>query len=217
MLLKEPKLSNKIINKDKLYINPKIKIDKFSDLNNNKVIALSKINYGEIIIKEYSIINLFGEKVEDRDVSFIKKLILESESELFPRKLDQYKRTKMTKQIFDKINKITNKTLKKFFEKYNDELIEYYYAKHLFNSFEGNEYGPLYLPNIAKLNHSCNPNTSFSFDRTTGIMTLVATREIQKNEELTDSYLLNKKIDLHKTYLEEHYAFQCDCVKILLK
>ena len=37
MLLKEPKLSNKIINKDKLYINPKIKIDKFSDLNNNKV------------------------------------------------------------------------------------------------------------------------------------------------------------------------------------
>ncbi len=206
MYFKQP--SKKISDSKHLYISPKIFIDKTN--KNNKVVALQNIKDGEILIEEYPLINLFGEKIDDRDVLFLKKLLLSSENELYPRDIKEFKRTRMTKKIFDKINN-TNKTTQKFFEKYDSANIEYFYAKHLFNSFEGYEYGPLYLPNIAKLNHSCNPNTKFVFNKDTGIMTLIAIRTINKSEEITDSYITNKEIKDHKEYLNDHYGFTCNC------
>ena len=206
MYFKQP--SNKVSNSKHLYLNPKIFIDKSN--KNNKVIAMQNIKDGEILIEEYPSINLFGDKIDDRDVLFLRKLILSSEKELYPRDIKDFQRTRMTKKIFDKINN-TNKTIQKFFEKYDSNYIEHFFAKHLFNSFEGYEYGPLYLPNIAKLNHSCNPNTKFIFNRDTGIMTLLSTRNIIKSEEITDSYITNKKIGDHKEYLHDHYGFTCNC------
>ncbi len=206
MFFKQP--SKQISYHDDLYISPKIIIDRSN--NYNKVIAKENIKQGEILIKEYPKINLFGEKAEDRDVSFLKKLLLSTDNELYPREFKEFKRTKMTKKIFDKI-KNTNISTQKFFENYDSSYIEYFYAKHLFNSFEGYEYGPLYLPMIAKLNHSCCPNTKFLFDKQTGIMTLIATKDINKKTEITDSYITNKKIDDHKEYLNEHYGFTCSC------
>lgn len=188
---------------DYLYISDKVYIDKKSE--NNKVIAKDDIKNGEILIKEYPKINLFGEKVFDRDVFFIKKLILSEENELYPRDLKQFKRTRMSKKIFDKIDSI------KFFKNYDNLTIEFYYEKHLFNSFEGYEYGPLYLPTIAKVNHSCDPNTKFIFDKNTGIMSLISIKNIKKNTEITDSYLSNKEIKFHQEYLLDHYGFSCKC------
>lgn len=188
---------------DYLYISDKVYIDKKSE--NNKVLAIDNIKIGEILIKEYPKINLFGEKVFDRDVCFIKKLILSEEKELYPRNLKQFKRTRMSKKIFDRIDSI------KFFKNYDNLTIEFYYEKHLFNSFEGYEYGPLYLPTIAKVNHSCDPNTKFIFDKNTGIMSLIAIKNIKKNTEITDSYLSNKEIKFHQEYLLDHYGFSCDC------
>lgn len=190
---------------DYLYISDKIYIDRKSE--NNKVIAVDNIKNGEILIKEYPKINLFGERVDDRDVSFLKKLILSEENELYPREFKQFKRTRMTKKIFDKINLAS----KIFFNRYDNLTIEFYYEKHLFNSFEGYEYGPLYLPTIAKVNHSCNPNTQFIFDKNTGIMSLIATKNIKENMEITDSYLSNKNIKNHSEYLLDHYGFSCEC------
>ena len=194
---------------DKVYVHNNITIMIDND-DNNKTIAKKDIQKGTIIIKEYPTINLFGENVVDRDVEFIKKLIQQQESHLFPRKINQFKRTKMSKHILTKIDASNNVT-KKFFDKFDKVYTEFYYCKHLFNSFEGNDYGPLYLPLIAKLNHSCNPNTSFVFNRETGQMILTATRDIKKGEEITDSYLCNKSIPDHKSYLLEHYGFQCEC------
>jgi hypothetical protein len=194
---------------EKVYIHPDITI-KLDDEDNNKTIAKKDIKKGTIIIKEYPTINLFGENVNDRDVEFIKKLIQHRESQLFPRKINQFKRTKMTKYILNKIDSSNNVT-KKFFDKFDKMYTEFYYCKHLFNSFEGNDYGPLYLPLIAKLNHSCNPNTSFAFNKETGQMILITTRDIKKGEEIVDSYLCNKSIQDHKSYLLEHYGFQCEC------
>jgi hypothetical protein len=191
-----------------LYISPKINIDRTT--NYNKVIAINKIKKGEIIMKEYPPINLFGEKTDDRDISLIKKFILIKETELFPRNYTDFKRTKLTKTIFDKIKNL-NKFDQKFFNKYSYDLIEYYYTKHIFNSFEGFEYGPLYLPNFAKLNHSCTPNTHFFFDKETGYMNLIALKNINIDEEINISYLENKKIDNHKEYLKDHYGFVCNC------
>jgi hypothetical protein len=206
MYFKQP--LNKVSDTKQLYISPKIIIDKTN--KNNKVVALQNIKDGEILIEEYPLINLFGDKIDDRDVLFLKKLILSSENELYPRDIKDFQRTRMTKKIFEKINN-TNKSIQKFFENYDSNYIEHFYAKHLFNSFEGYEYGPLYLPNIAKLNHSCSPNTKFVFNKDTGVMKLFATRNINKNEEITDSYITNKKIEDHKEYLHDHYGFTCKC------
>jgi hypothetical protein len=207
MYIKIPKI--KLNDEDKLYISPKIKIDnKFE--SNIKVICADNIKKGEILIKEYPIINLFGDNVIDRDVDFLKKIIEYNDTELFPRDLTQFKRTKMSKCIFDKI-KNSNSNLQRFFNKFHNNDIEYYYEKHLFNSFEGFDYGPLYLPNIAKLNHSCHANTIFDFNKSTGQMILIATCDIKKNSEITDSYLSNKNISNHNEYLKEHYNFDCGC------
>jgi hypothetical protein len=208
MFIKHPKVE--LSDSDKIYIHPNIIIKTDCD-DYNKVEAKKDIKKGTIIIKEYPTINLFGQNVFDRDVEFIKKLIQHEESQLFPRSYSQFKRTKMTKYILSKIDQINNTSIKNFFDKFDKDTIEFYYCKHLFNSFEGNEYGPLYLPLIAKLNHSCNPNTMFTLNKDTGQMILLATRDIKKNEEITDSYLSNKNIISHQSYLQDHYGFQCGC------
>ena len=221
---------------DKLYINPAIKIIT-DNVDMNKVISTENIKKNTILIKEYPIINLFGESIVNRDIDFLMKLIEHKEDKLYPRDITQFTSIQMTKDILktvdklnklnklnkvDKLNKINQldkvdklKKVKKVdkLNKYSNDIIEFYYAKHLFNSFEGFEYGPLYLPNIAKLNHSCNPNTYFEFNKDYGYMTLYAKNNIKKGEELTDSYLLNKDIDNHREYLMKHYMFDyiCNC------
>ncbi len=212
MFISKPKYT--ISDSDKLYINPAIKIITNND-DMNKVICTENIKKNSILIKEYSIINLFGEKVINRDVEFVIKLIESNEQMLYPRNYTQFTSTKMTRDIL-KLTKNILKTSKQNnqnnkLNKYNNDIIEFYYAKHLFNSFEGFEYGPLYLPHIAKLNHSCNPNTYFEFNKEYGYMVLYAKNNIKKGMELTDSYLLNKKIDNHREYLKEHYMFDYSC------
>ena len=98
-----------------------------------------------------------------------------------------------------------------FYKKYNKETIEFYYAKYLYNSFEGNRYGPLTLPVIAKLNHSCNNNVDYHFDTITGTMIITSNQNIKKNTEICDNYLSNKNILNHKDYLYQHYGFNCNC------
>jgi hypothetical protein len=214
MLISKP--TQTISDSDKLYINPAIKI--ITDNHDmNKVICVENIKKNSILIKEYSNINLFGEKVINRDVEFLIKLIESNEQMLYPRNYTQFTSTQMTRDILKIIKNILktsnlNNKLNKL-NKYNNDIIEFYYAKHLFNSFEGFEYGPLYLPHIAKLNHSCNPNTYFEFNKEYGYMTLYAKTNIKKGEEITDSYLLNKNIDNHREYLRNHYMFDyiCSC------
>jgi hypothetical protein len=207
MFINKPKYT--ISDSDKLYINPAIKIISDND-NMNKVICTDNIKKNTVLIKEYSRINLFGEKVINRDIEFLIKLIEYEENMLYPRNINQFTSIQMTKEILKKIKKIDK------FNKYSNDIIEFYYAKHLFNSFEGFEYGPLYLPYIAKLNHSCNPNTYFEFNKEYGYMVLYAKTNIKKGTELMNSYLLNKKIDNHREYLKNHYMFDyvCDCNSI---
>ena len=211
MFINKPKYN--INDSDKLYISPSISIVTNND-DMNKVICKQNIKKNTILIKEYPIINLFGERVINRDIEFLIKLIEYKEDKLYPRNLNQFKSIQMTREILKKINRLdklskVNKINK--INKYSNDIIEFYYAKHLFNSFEGFEYGPLYLPHIAKLNHSCIPNTYFEFNKDYGYMILYAKRDIKKGEEITDSYLLNKNIDNHRQYLMEHYQFNYEC------
>lgn len=181
------------------------------DIENDfyKVIANKYIKQNTIIIKEYPKINLFGEKDLDKGLQTIKKYIQINENELYPRKYN-YTKTKMIKNIHKIINN-SCENLRIFFKKYNKEEIEFYYAKYIYNTFEGNKFGPLTLPIMAKLNHSCNPNVIFNFDEINGHMILKTIKPITNGEEICCSYLMNKTINNHKEYLHDHYGFVCKC------
>jgi hypothetical protein len=192
----------------KQYVSDKIKI--IDDSNYSKIIAINNITKDDIIIIEYPKINLFGEEEIDKGLQTIKKYIETKEDKLYPRDINNFPITNMVKNVH-KIIKYADNKLKRFFENYTKKEIEFYYAKYLYNTFEGFNYGPLTLPICAKLNHSCNPNVIFNFNKNNGTMMVKALRNIKRNDEIFGSYLMNKKIDNHKNYLYEHYAFMCNC------
>ena len=197
------------------FISDKIKIINQKDYN--KVICDENIKKDEILIIEFSQINIFGMDDKNRELQILKKYIENKNNKdiinLYPRNYN-YIKTDMIKSIHKILKSIknTDKNLYNFLIEYQKDELEYYFAKYIFNAFEGNEFGPLTLPIIAKLNHSCKPNVYFSFDKNSGCMFLKAKRNIKKDEEIFDSYLENKQIKNHKTYLEEHYGFMCECI-----
>jgi len=196
------------------FISDKIKIINQKDYN--KVICDENIKKDEILIIEFSQINIFGMDDKNRELQILKKYIENKNNKdiinLYPRNYN-YIKTDMIKSVHKILKSIknTDKNLYNFLIEYQKDELEYYFAKYIFNAFEGNEYGPLTLPLIAKLNHSCKPNVYFTLDKNSGCMFLKAKRNIKKDEEIFDSYLENKQIKNHKTYLEEHYGFMCDC------
>ncbi len=210
MIYKYPKTLSEIN-----FISDKIQIINQNDYN--KVISIQNIKKDEILIIEYPKINLFGEKSDNRELNILKKYIQNKYNpdiiKLYPRNYN-YVRTDMIKLVHNLIKSIRNsdKNLYNFLIEYSKEELELYFAKYIFNGFEGEEFGPLTLPNIAKLNHSCNPNVKFTFNKNDGCMYVKSIRNIKKGEEIFDSYLENKQITNHKIYLKEHYEFECDCI-----
>ena len=196
------------------FISNKIQIIKTKDYH--KIQSIQNINKNDLLIIEYPEFNLFGEKNIDRTLQMIQLYLINKNNkniiDIYPRTYN-YKKTEMIKCIHNLIKSIKNIDLKlyNFFQIYSKEEIEFYFAKYLYNAFEGNNYGPLTLPIIAKINHSCNPNVRFTFNKDNGCMYVYANRNINKYEEIYDSYIENKKIKDHKIYLQEHYGFSCDC------
>lgn len=192
------------------------KINFINQNDYNKVICNQNIKKDEILLIESSKFNLFGFDSDFRELKILKKYIenknhLDIEN-LYPRN-NNFIRNDMINSVHKIIKSIKNKdkNLYNFLIEYPKEELEYYFAKYIFNGFEGNEYGPLTLPNIAKINHSCKPNVNFTFNKNDGNMYVKAIRNIKKGEEIFDSYLENKNISNHKIYLKEHYGFVCDC------
>jgi hypothetical protein len=189
------------------YISSKIKF--ILDDEYNKVIAKSYIKKGEILIIEYPDINLFGEEHIDKALQIMIKYKKINENKLYPRS-DCYFKSSLVKNIH-KIIDNSDKKIKSQFDLIPKLEIEKLYSKYLYNTFEGWEYGPLTLPLIAKLNHSCQPNVEYNFNKINGTMIVTSIRNIKPNEEIFDSYLSNKNIPNHPEYLFEHYGFKCNC------
>ena len=186
--------------------------DKISIISNEdyyKIISNKNITNKELLIIEYPDINLFGLENINREEQILQLYLKNKDNQLildlYPRSTS-YTLTSLIKKMVHGIN--INKSINK---NINKNIVELFAAKYIFNAFEGNDYGPLTLPIIAKTNHSCKPNARFRFNRETGSMHLFAIRDIKKNEEIYVSYLENKKIDNHRLYLQEHYGFICNC------
>jgi len=73
----------------------------------------------------------------------------------------------------------------------------------------------------SKCNHSCSPNSQVSFDYGNFRLSLKATKDISKDEEITISYISECKLRRSRysrqKYLKEFYLFICDCSKCQLQ
>ncbi|KAH7128577.1 hypothetical protein B0J11DRAFT_274580 [Dendryphion nanum] len=67
------------------------------------------------------------------------------------------------------------------------------------------------FPKIARINHSCRPNTSYFWNEKEKRRVVYATRQIEEGEELSVSYisLLATHADRQKQL--DHYGFDCAC------
>ena len=202
MIYKYPKTLSEIN-----FISNKINFINHDDYN--KVVSNQNIKKDEILLIESSKFNLFGFDSENRELKILKIYIINKDhpdiKNLYPRN-NNFIKTDMIYSIHKIIKsvKYTNKDIYNFLTEYPKEEIEFYFAKYIYNAFEGNEFGPLTLPNIAKLNHSCKPNVKFVFNKNDGNMYVQSIRNIKKGEEIFDSYLENKIIPNHKEYLQNH-------------
>jgi hypothetical protein len=191
-------------------------IVKDNDQDYYTVKAAVNIKKGEIILLEYPECTLYGETDIDRGLQVVKKYIESMDcnyiQELYPRNYETFTPNKLSKNVHKIIKHVEDANIARFFNQYSKKHIEFYYAKYLYNAFEGFQFGPLTLPLLAKFNHSCkNNNIAFTFDNDKGCMIVKTTKNINKGDELFNSYLYNKKILDHTQYLLEHYNFKCGC------
>ncbi|KAF4420383.1 SET domain-containing 5 [Fusarium acutatum] len=64
---------------------------------------------------------------------------------------------------------------------------------------------------FCRMNHSCTPNTCWVYDEPTGFMEVYAVRDIDKDEEITNSYI--EVAISHQARMQElsNWGFRCQC------
>ena len=199
------------------YISSDISITYDNKNDNYQIKAKQPIKKGTIILKEVPKYNLFNQKQIDRTIEML-YLMLKNESDiniinLYPRKrINLLNNTSpYLINLIKYINKYPNDKIKKYLLGIDINKLYQYYYKYLFNAFDMHS-TPVLLFKGAMMNHSCIPNVIF-YEKNY-IMHFETLRDINKNEELTYSYLRNSnvisKID-RMNYLIDHYNFKCLC------
>lgn len=83
-----------------------------------------------------------------------------------------------------------------------------------FNPDNGDQIGAAIIPAISFINHSCAPNGKTVYYFNGGPITVEATRDILKGEEVNISYCNeNKGKKERQEYLKQYYHFDCACPK----
>ncbi|KAI0126750.1 hypothetical protein BJ170DRAFT_417620 [Xylariales sp. AK1849] len=75
------------------------------------------------------------------------------------------------------------------------------------------EYGSGIFPTFSRINHSCIPNASWTYNHDLGMMTVHAMKDILPEEEITITYVQDQE---HLPYVQraellEDWGFKCDC------
>jgi len=91
------------------------------------------------------------------------------------------------------------------------------FSSHIFgtfktNCFDMNGIGSALYPTIARVNHACSPNARQEHDDLTHVERLVATKDIEVGEEISISYIDNRKTTQERReLLSTAYGFHCVC------
>ncbi|KAM7210686.1 hypothetical protein V8F06_013931 [Rhypophila decipiens] len=75
---------------------------------------------------------------------------------------------------------------------------------------DGRDFKGLY-PEIARLNHGCDPNAYGRFTKADLAMTAVATRDIEPGEEITISYIPLGMPSIYRQQALANWSFKCTC------
>ncbi|KIW02070.1 uncharacterized protein PV09_06565 [Verruconis gallopava] len=67
------------------------------------------------------------------------------------------------------------------------------------------------FPKIARINHSCRPNTSYYWNAQLNLRVMYANRKIKKGEEILDSYISLLLPQEERQKLLKPYGFTCNC------
>lgn len=67
------------------------------------------------------------------------------------------------------------------------------------------------FPIISRINHSCRPNTQYTWNSSTEHETIHAIRDIKKRKEITISYNLSGSSQPRMQRLKRSYGFDCTC------
>lgn len=133
--------------------------------------------------------------------------------EIFNPKFAKKKIRKELKNI-KKIKGAYPKIIYNYFCNYDENELILLFHKYMCNAFKFGNRGPSLLFNGTMLNHSCVPNIIYGIKDNKMHFTTV--RDIEKGEELTDSYI-NIKIHYKKREkrLKKQYGFECKCERCL--
>ena len=117
---------------------------------------------------------------------------------------------------YDSLAKYNPKIYKFFKENYEMNEIYLFCYKYMRNAFEFKNYGPCVLLIGSRLNHSCDPNITFTRHKNTIYYT--TNRKISNGDEINITYIkknlaLNKKQRAQR--LLNQYGFECKCQKCI--
>ena len=82
------------------------------------------------------------------------------------------------------------------------------------NEEDDNDMGGYLYELLCRANHSCEPSVEKNIDRETGVVAVVALRNIAKGDKLCTSYLpeqMNRPTNERRALLQEKYRFICTC------
>lgn len=185
-------------------------------------IAKEQIKAGEIIIKEHPSITIENQEIYS-EIFQLLYLILSNDQlkekfkMLYPDTIENISIDQAT--IVNELKKkvaVKNNTMYEFFAKnYKMSEIMVLCAKYMCNAFEFKD-KPVILFTGTILNHSCLPNVIFG--EKDNQMYFMAVRDIEKGEEICDSYIdITLPIKKRKTELKKQYGFDCQCERCIVQ
>ena len=181
------------------------------------MVSISKINKGEILIRDNPVILLANELYSDI-FQFIDQ-ILESHNitikfmKLYPKSLKEYQMNeKIKNNIIEELNSLKKYDInmyRRFIQNYDINQILLFCAKYMCNAFEIKG-RPAFLFTGTLLNHSCVPNVIFG--EIGDQIVFMAVRDINKGEQIYDNYVdITLNTERRKKELLVRYGFECCC------
>lgn len=184
-------------------------------------ITKESIKAGEVLIKEAPSVTIEDQEIYSEIFQLLYLILSDNQLKekfktLYPNTLENISIEQAT--IMNELKKVVfkNNTIYEFFAKnYSINEIMILCAKYMCNAFEFQD-KPVILFTGTILNHSCLPNVIFG--ERDNQMYFIAIRDIEKGEEICDSYIdITLPSKKRKKELKDQYGFECQCERCQLQ